>query len=68
MATAKKTPAAKAKAKPASPARGDIVIVRKDADPAPKIPAGVTVWILDGDSLHLTPADMYSRGWVRSKA
>lgn len=63
----KKAPKAKAK-KPAAPARGDLVIVRADADPAPKIPAGVTVWILQGDSLHLTPRDMYDRGWVRSKA
>ena len=73
MATTKKAkPAApaKAKAKPkAAPAPkiGDVVIARKDADPAPKIAPGVTVWIMDGDILHLTPADMYDRGWIRRK-
>jgi hypothetical protein len=70
MAEAKKT---KTKAKPkakkaAAPVygRGDIVIVRKGAD-TPKIPAGVNVWLMEGDALHLTPRDMYDRGWIRRK-
>ncbi len=70
MAETKKAKTTKTKAKPkAAPAPkiGDVVIVRKDADPAPKIPAGVNVWIMDGDSLHLTPADLYNRGWIRRK-
>ena len=74
MATTKKAKPAKAKAKAkakpkAAPAPkiGDVVIARKDAEPAPKIAPGVSVWIIDGDTLHLTPADMYDRGWIRRK-
>ena len=47
---------------------GDIVIVRlSKGKTTPKPPTGVSVWTLDGDSLRLSPADMFSRGWVRRK-
>ena len=69
-----KTKTTKAKPKPKAPniyagaQPGDVVVVRlSKGKTTPKPPTGVSVWTLDGDSLRLSPADMFSRGWVRRK-
>ena len=59
----KKAPSVFADAQP-----GHTVIVRTaKGKTSPKPPAGVTVWTMAGDSLSLSPSDMYDRGWVRRK-
>jgi len=66
-------PKTKPKTKKPDPFRtaksGDVVILKlAKGKTAPKPPDGVNVWTLDGDSLLLTPADLFARGWIRRKA
>ncbi len=71
MPTAKaKATAKKAKTKPAESEiePGSVLIVKlTKGKTEPKAPPGVHVWVMDGDRMVLTAADMHARGWVKRK-
>ena len=71
MPTAKaKAPAKKAKTKPAEPEiePGSVLIVKLTKGKTErKAPPGVHVWVMDGDQMVLTAADMHARGWIKRK-
>lgn len=71
MPTAKKkAPAKRAKPKKAQPQiePGSVLIVKlTKGKTEPKAPPGVHVWVMDGDRMVLTAADMHARGWVKRK-
>lgn len=47
---------------------GSVLIVKvAKGKTEPKAPAGVSVWVMDGDQMVLTVADMHARGWVKRK-
>jgi len=63
MPTAKKT---KKEEKPIEP--GSVLIVKlAKGKTEPKAPAGVSVWVMDGDRMVLSVAEMHARGWVKRK-
>ncbi len=63
MPTAKKT---KKEEKPIEP--GSVLIVKlTKGKTEPKAPAGVSVWVMDGDRMVLSVAEMHARGWVKRK-
>ena len=71
MTAAKKTtPSKNAKPKKADEQiePGSVLIVKlAKGKTEPKAPSGVHVWVMDGDRMVLTAADMHDRGWVKRK-
>ena len=59
-----------AKAKPAEAEipPGSVMIVKlAKGKTQPKPPPSVSVWVMEGDRMVLTAADMHARGWVKRK-
>ena len=58
----------KAKEPEAEIAPGSVLIVKlAKGKTQPKPPPGVSVWVMEGDQMVLTAADMHARGWVKRK-
>lgn len=58
----------KAKPEEAEIQPGSVLIVKLEkGQTQPKPPPGVSVWVMEGDQMVLTAADMHARGWVKRK-
>ena len=63
-----KTTKAKEPEAEAEIAPGSVLIVKlAKGKTQPKPPPGVSGWVMEGDQMVLTAADMHARGWVKRK-